>query len=75
MSNCDFCDAPLDNDGKIFSQTDMLNIMSPFPTMGDFTKHYGFSNAVLTKMYMKFKMKNEDSITLCPECSGKLSNE
>jgi hypothetical protein len=74
MSNCDFCGADLNNDGKTFTQADMQNIMAPFPTMGDFTKHYGFPNIILTKMYKKFNMKNEDSITLCPECSGKLSN-
>lgn len=62
MSKCDFCSAPLNNDGRIFTQTEMLNIMSPFPIMGDFTKNYGFPNAVLTKMYMKFNMKNEDSL-------------
>ncbi len=74
MSNCDFCDAPLNNDGKIFTHAEMLNIMSPFPTMGDFTKHYGFPNMILTKLYIKFNQKNADSITLCPDCSGKLSN-
>jgi hypothetical protein len=73
MSNCDFCSAPLNNNGKVFTHKEMQDIMSPFPTAGDFTKHYGFSNIVLTKLYMKFNMEKADSITLCPDCSGKLS--
>jgi hypothetical protein len=75
MSNCDFCDTPLKNDGQIFTRADMLNLMSKFPTMGDFTKHYGFSNTILVNLYMKFNQENADSITLCPDCSGKLSSK
>ena len=74
MEKCDFCEKALDDRIMRFTRQEMLRLMSRFPVMGDFVKHYGFTNAILVKIYTKFESENADEMTLCFNCGDRLKS-